>query len=59
MNIEDLTPEQIEKAKVCKTVEELGALAESEDVKLSNEQFEAISGGGVDWDCILEDCPHY
>ncbi|MBR0404434.1 MAG: hypothetical protein IJI68_04430 [Eggerthellaceae bacterium] len=59
MNFEDLTPEQIEKAKACKTAEELVQLAEAEGVKLSNEQLEAISGGGVDWDCFLADCPHY
>ena len=45
MNIEDLSPEILEKAKACKTPEELAALAREEGVELSDEQLEAISGG--------------
>jgi len=45
MDFENLTPEQIEKAKACKTVEELFALAKAEGVELSEEQLESLSGG--------------
>ena len=45
MEFKDLTPEQQEKAKACKTANELIALANEEGVELSNEQLEAISGG--------------
>ena len=45
MNYEDLTPEQQEKAKACKSIDELIELAKTEGVELSDEQVEAISGG--------------
>ena len=54
MRFEDLTPEQQEKARACKTPEELMALAKEEGVELSGEQIEAISGGYV-WSCS-DDC---
>ena len=39
------TPEQLEKAKACKTADELVALAKEEGVELTDEQLDAISGG--------------
>ena len=45
MDIRDFTPEQIEKAKACKTPEELAALAETEGIELADGQLEAMSGG--------------
>lgn len=47
MNLENLTPETIEKAKACKTAEELLALAKEEGVKLTLEQLEQISAGDI------------
>ena len=58
MRLEDLTPEQMEKAKACKTTEELLTLAKEEGVELSDEQLEGLSGG-VDWkklNCPWNDC---
>lgn len=48
MNFEDLTPEQLEKAKACKSVDELVALAKSEGIELTDEQLQGIAGG-EDW----------
>ena len=50
-----LTPEQMEKAKQCRTPEELFALAKEEGMELTTNQLEAIAGGGIiDWDCPLD-----
>ena len=53
MNIEDLTPEQMEKAKACKTPGEILALAKEEGYELSDEQLEGLSGGEIvaSWGC--------
>ena len=48
MNFNGLTPEQIEKAKACASVDELVSLAKEEGVELTDKQLESISGG--DWD---------
>ena len=54
MNYENLTPEQIEKAKACKSTDELVALAKAEGIELTSEQLDAVSGGF--WDgCDLCD----
>ena len=45
----DLSPELREKAKECKTPEELLALAKKEGYKLSDEEMAAVSGGS--WSC--------
>ena len=42
---ESLTDEQKEKAKACKTVEELTALAAREGVEMPDEVLEAAAGG--------------
>ena len=41
-----LTEEQIKKLDTCKTPEEILSLAKAEGVELSDEQLEAVSGGG-------------
>jgi len=51
MNFEDLTPQQKEKAKACKTPEELLALARKEGIDLTDEQLESVSGGADWWKC--------
>ena len=45
----DLSPELREKAKACKTPDEMLAFAKKEGYKLSDTEMEAISGGG--WSC--------
>ena len=44
--LKGLTPEQIEKVKSCKNRDELLALAKAEGIELTNEQLEAVNGGG-------------
>ena len=47
MNFEDLkNPELQEKLKNAQTTEDLIALAREEGIELSDEQLEAVSGGG-------------
>ena len=55
MDFKDLTPEQQERARACKTPEELLALAKEEGMDLSEEQLEKVSGGYID----IPDCPCY
>jgi hypothetical protein len=60
VNLEDLTPEQIEKGKACRTPEELLALAKEEGVELTDDQLDQISGGDA-WGSIyahLLDCAY-
>ena len=45
MKFEDLTPEQQERAKACKTPEEVFALAKEVGYELSEEEIDSISGG--------------
>lgn len=40
-----ISPEQLEKAKACKTIEELSALAAEEGFGLSDEELDSIAGG--------------
>ena len=47
MNYEDLSPEVLEKAKACKTPEELFALAKEEGIELSEDELAAVSGGAL------------
>ena len=51
--LKGLTEEQIKKVKACKNAEEILALAKAEGVTLSEEQLEAVSGGG----CFGRDDP--
>lgn len=57
MDFKDLTPEQQEKARACKSAEELAELAKAEGVELSEEQLEAMAAGG-NWLCS-EECLKY
>ena len=45
MDLNDLTEEQMKRVRECKTPEELIELAQAEDIDLSDEQLEAVSGG--------------
>ena len=45
MNVDNLSPELLEKAEACKTAEDLFALAKDEGVELSDEDVAAITGG--------------
>ena len=47
MKTTDMTPEQIEKAKTCKSPEEILAMVRDEGIELSDSQLENIAGG--DW----------
>ena len=49
MRFKDLTPEQKEMAKKCKTPEELLKLAQSEGYELTDDEMDLLSGGGI-WD---------
>lgn len=44
--LKGLSEEQIAKVKACKNSEELLALAKEEGIQLTDEQLEAVSGGG-------------
>ena len=44
--LKGLTVEQVEKARSCHNSEELLALAKEEGIELTDEQLEAVSGGG-------------
>lgn len=48
MDLKDMniSPELREKAKACKTPEEVLELAKIEGIKLSDAELEAVSGGG-------------
>ena len=56
MNLEDLTPEQKEKAFACKTPEELLALAQEEGYEPSEEELQSLSGGWGKCDGYVDDC---
>ena len=63
MNLEDyiknLPPELQEKARSCKSTEELLSLAGDEAVKLPDEALEAIAGGkGSPQNCSNPSCPN-
>ena len=51
MNFEDLTPEQQEKAKTCKSAEELIALAKQEGFELTDEELNDVAGGSWSLKC--------
>ena len=58
MNLDDISPEIMARAKECKTPEEILALANEAGYKLSDEQLEAVSGGDKT-DCYWVACPDY
>ena len=51
MEHESISPELQEKAKACKTAEDILERAKDEGYELSDDELESISGGG--WDCPL------
>ena len=55
--LKGLTKEQIEKARKCKSNEELLALAKEEGVTLGDEQLEAVSGGFCSDTTVTSACP--
>ena len=62
MNFEDLAPELQEKARACKTPEDVLALAKENGYELSDAEIEHVSGGG--WTCSslcgdFDTCPGY
>ena len=57
MNLDDISPEIMARAKECKSPEEILALAKEAGYKLSDEELEAVSGGDTDSDwCLLYYC---
>ena len=59
MDFEELSPEVQEKAKACKTPEEMLKLAKEEGYELSEEELEAIDGG-MEWCSTLDKpCEQY
>ena len=65
MDFKDITEEQKKKAAACKTPEDLLALANNEGIELSDDDLQAISGGGTwdspfIWDCsdYVNECPN-
>ena len=62
--ISELSPEMQEKARQCKTKEELNALLAENDVELSEDALEAVAGGCSCSDMCEKDkvfygkCPH-
>lgn len=56
--LKGLSEEQIAKVKACKSQEELLALAKAEGIQLSEEQLEAVSGGGCSGTDTRKVCPH-
>ena len=59
MSLNDMTPEQMEKAQACKTSEELAEFAQSIGIALSEEELEAVAGGIHVFGCptVLKPCP--
>lgn len=51
MKHDDRSPEQAAKAQTCKTPENVLALAKEEGLKLTDEELQAVAGGG-DWEDI-------
>ena len=51
MGFEDLSLEFQEKARACKSKEELEELAKAVGVQLSDDELEAIAGGACKKDC--------
>ena len=58
MDISNLTPEQRERVKACKTTAEVIELAMSEGIELSDEEIDGIAGGSS-WSCDVDDGGYY
>ena len=54
--LKGLTREQLEKVKDCKSHEELLKIAKEEGIELTDEQLEAVAGGGV-CSSLTRTCP--
>lgn len=61
MESNKLSPDQMEKAKACKSPEELMKLVSEEGIELTEDQLDAISGGKVwyDFSCSDNECPYF
>ena len=59
MDFKDLTEEQKAKVRACKTPEELVQLAMEENVELSDDQLEEISGGAWEFSPCTDDYVSY
>ena len=60
MKLEDLSPELQEKAKACTSPEEILALAKDQGIELTDEELQAVAGGGFwgfDWDWCSDKGP--
>jgi len=57
MDLNDLAPELKEKAKACKTPDELLALAEEEGYELSEAELDEVAGGRGKW--AHEECEDF
>lgn len=51
MDLDKLSPELQDKARLCKSADELIKLADEAGVELTDEELETISGG-VNWTCV-------
>ena len=60
MRFEDLTPEQIEKAKKCETREERMAFIKENGIELTDEQLESVAGGRFElpWELACQENPN-
>ena len=56
MNFDDLTDDQKAKARACKTPDEMLDLAKQEGFELSDDELDAVSGGGWCWDDCGSKC---
>ena len=54
--LKGLSEEQIKKVEACKSSDEILALAKAEGVQLSDEQLEAVSGGGCSTTVKCSEC---
>ena len=56
MNFDELTPEQQEKAKACKTPEDILVLAKEEGYELNDAELDSLAGGLSNWFCNHVEC---
>jgi len=57
MEFDELSQEQKERARACKTPEELMALAKEEGIDLSDDDLEQVAGGKGKW--AHEECDDF